>query len=305
MDNVKRIHAHYPTVRNRLADALTWRDMSEYTPMKDHTCATSLRVERALSRPHRCEYEDCGKTFGDSSSLARHRRIHTGKRPYKCPFEGCNKHFAKKTIMSKHQKQAHGSNEKRSTLQWRPLNEMLASGKKFQATRTSSWRPLDEILQSGKLLQQQLDAAAPIASSGQTESTAPTSPTSPASSEQSSTTIDEDMIYSPIDYHPPYHHPQPPQLPQHQQDQHGDAFITGQEDNWYISPYYNHHHHRHQQHFETDHHSRINMQPQHQHRPQWLPSLCKERAYCPPLIKNQDTANTTLFFHHGQPFDFI
>lgn len=42
-------------------------------------------------RPHVCEHPDCNKSFSDSSSLARHRRIHTGKRPYKCGFENCGK----------------------------------------------------------------------------------------------------------------------------------------------------------------------------------------------------------------------
>lgn len=33
--------------------------------------------------------------FSDSSSLARHRRIHSGKRPYKCPFMDCQKTFTR------------------------------------------------------------------------------------------------------------------------------------------------------------------------------------------------------------------
>jgi metal regulatory transcription factor 1 len=57
-----------------------------------------------------------------SSSLARHRRIHTGKRPYKCPYPPCDKRyvssrrllllakfksFCRKTTMNKHAKRAH------------------------------------------------------------------------------------------------------------------------------------------------------------------------------------------------------
>ena len=42
-----------------------------------------------------------------SSSLARHRRIHTGKRPYKCAHEGCLKSFCRKTTMVKHQRRSH------------------------------------------------------------------------------------------------------------------------------------------------------------------------------------------------------
>ncbi|OBZ89724.1 hypothetical protein A0J61_02234 [Choanephora cucurbitarum] len=75
-------------------------------------------------RPHVCEFENCRKDFSDSSSLARHRRIHTGKRPYKCRHDNCNKSFARKTILTAHQKSAHGASSKRTTLQWRPFNEI-------------------------------------------------------------------------------------------------------------------------------------------------------------------------------------
>lgn len=61
--------------------------------------------------------------LSQSSSLARHRRIHTGKRPYKCAHEGCLKRFVpqygrlessltscsfcRKTTMVKHQRRSH------------------------------------------------------------------------------------------------------------------------------------------------------------------------------------------------------
>lgn len=67
-------------------------------------------------KPHQCQHIGCGKRFSDvrairlalfssssfsaltniayqSSSLARHRRIHTGKRPYKCAHDGCLKRY--------------------------------------------------------------------------------------------------------------------------------------------------------------------------------------------------------------------
>ncbi len=41
--------------------------------------------------------------FSDSSSLARHRRIHSGKRPYKCPYADCQKTFTRRTTLTRHQ----------------------------------------------------------------------------------------------------------------------------------------------------------------------------------------------------------
>ncbi|GAN10670.1 hypothetical protein MAM1_0385c10215 [Mucor ambiguus] len=271
------------------ADAPTWLGMSESTPMKDHMCATNQTVERVLF----------------SSSLARHRRIHTGKRPYKCTFDGCNKYFARKIIMTKHQKQAHESGAKRTNLQWRPLNEMLINGKKPRAGRTSSWRPLDEILQSGTLLQQQLDAAEAEAAAANTiasDADEPsTTPASPVPSEQSSATVDEDMIYSPIDYHQHYQHPPPPPQQHDNHEKHDGTIITGHDDNWYTSPFY--HHHQIPPSQTHSHHEPV-MQHHHHHHHQWLPSLCKERPYYPPIITSQDATNTPIFLNY-QPFDLL
>jgi hypothetical protein len=55
--------------------------------------------------------ERCGKPFSDSSSLARHRRTHSGKRPYKCPFANCQKTFTRRTTLTRHQNHHSGTIE--------------------------------------------------------------------------------------------------------------------------------------------------------------------------------------------------
>ena len=51
------------------------------------------------------------KPFSDSSSLARHRRIHSGKRPYKCPYADCQKTFTRRTTLTRHQNHHTGTVE--------------------------------------------------------------------------------------------------------------------------------------------------------------------------------------------------
>jgi uncharacterized Zn-finger protein len=49
--------------------------------------------------------------FSNSSSLARHRRIHSGKRPYRCPYADCQKTFTRRTTLTRHQNHHTGTVE--------------------------------------------------------------------------------------------------------------------------------------------------------------------------------------------------
>lgn len=149
--------------------------------------------------------------------------------------------------MTKHQKQAHTKSTKRTCLQWRPLNEMLISGK-TKPKNFLSWRPLDDVLNDGKILQQKLDAAE--ASS--------VSPASPIPSEHSTTTLEEDLIYSPI------------------------ILPSFNINNWYPSPFYS----------NTNHYYNNQLPIQTTlHHHQWLPSLCQDY---PPV----DHSNTPIFLNY-------
>lgn len=64
-----------------------------------------------LSSTNKHKLANIPQPFSDSSSLARHRRIHSGKRPYKCPYADCQKTFTRRTTLTRHQNHHTGTVE--------------------------------------------------------------------------------------------------------------------------------------------------------------------------------------------------
>ncbi|KAG8506482.1 Zinc finger protein 500 [Galemys pyrenaicus] len=55
---------------------------------------------QGAAKPYTCP--ECGKGFGKSSHLTKHRRTHTGERPYRC--QACGKGFSDRSNFSTHQR---------------------------------------------------------------------------------------------------------------------------------------------------------------------------------------------------------
>nr|XP_058147131.1 LOW QUALITY PROTEIN: Krueppel-like factor 17 [Dasypus novemcinctus] len=55
-----------------------------------------------VSRPYRCQYENCGKAYTKRSHLVSHERKHTGERPYECKWEGCTWTFSRSDELGRH-----------------------------------------------------------------------------------------------------------------------------------------------------------------------------------------------------------
>ena len=85
--------------------------------------------------------ERCGKPFSDSSSLARHRRIHSGKRPYKCPYADCQKTFTRRTTLTRHQNHHVGTVEEAAAARAAALAARASVGSRSTRSEPDGFSP--------------------------------------------------------------------------------------------------------------------------------------------------------------------
>eukprot|EP00299_Pterocystis_sp_00344_P001323 c11157_g1_i1.p1 GENE.c11157_g1_i1~~c11157_g1_i1.p1 ORF type:complete len:239 (+),score=38.33 c11157_g1_i1:7-723(+) len=82
----------------------TFRIQKDETPIgcRSAPITSTPNNGRALTRRFSCDVIGCQKSYTDRSSLAKHKKTHTGERPYVCPFANCGKAFVLSSHLNRH-----------------------------------------------------------------------------------------------------------------------------------------------------------------------------------------------------------
>ena len=59
-------------------------------------------VQLQETKPYKCTFPGCNKSFSTSGHLSRHNTTHLGIKPFHCPIERCNDRFIRKDNMVQH-----------------------------------------------------------------------------------------------------------------------------------------------------------------------------------------------------------
>ncbi|XP_052257272.1 Krueppel homolog 1-like isoform X2 [Dreissena polymorpha] len=75
-----------------------------FTNGQSYKLPVSSETNDSHSRPHKCTYKECGKSYIKSSHLKAHIRIHTGEKPFCCTWDSCGRKYARSDELSRHRR---------------------------------------------------------------------------------------------------------------------------------------------------------------------------------------------------------